>query len=60
MGRQIVLTDVLDENPHIYHIRHHSTKLARALASLVKNTTSGDRNISNNLSAKAVTRPVGK
>lgn len=58
--RQIILADIFDDNPHTYHIRHHSTELANALTSLVENITSGDRNISNELSTKASTYPVGK
>ena len=34
-GRQIILADVLDEDPQTHHIRHHSPKLAQALNNLV-------------------------
>ena len=34
-GRQIILADILDEDPNTHYIRHHSPKLARALNNLV-------------------------
>ncbi len=34
-GRQLILADILDEDPQTHHIRHHSPKLARALDNLV-------------------------
>ena len=59
-GRQIILADILDENPRTHYIRHHSPKLARALNNLVgkinctnKNKVfidSSDRNVRNHIS----------
>ena len=39
-GRQIILADILDEDPHTHHIRHHSPKLAKALNNLAGKITS--------------------
>ena len=34
-GRQIILADILDENPQTHYIRHHSPKLAQVLNNVV-------------------------
>ena len=43
-GRQIILADILDEDPHTHHIRHHSPKLAKALNNLAGKITSTKKN----------------
>ena len=64
-GRQIILADILDEDPHTHYIRHHSPKLARTLNNLVGkiNCTnkkqvaidSSDRDVLNYTIARSVT-----
>ncbi|MCC0179402.1 YvcK family protein [Waterburya agarophytonicola K14] len=43
-GRQVILADILDENPQTHHIRHHSPKVAQELNSLVSQMNSNKRN----------------